>query len=605
MDSRRIEAFAVTAVEDRILNAGNFNPVFNKNDTLPSWDGEIFVYKGDVQSKDELIEVIPVQIKGTTQDKRKGGNFSYSVEVSDLKNYLNCKSGSVLYFVVFLEESEATVEKYIYYNKLLPYDLKLILSQCENQDRVSLEFKLFPHNKNEINDLLNEFIFDMKLQKAHVFSTPISMEEVVNARIVPIVYLRQNADTEKEPSFLEHLGKDFYGYISRQDNIQQPVFHGILHEVFQYIPTPIMIKSEMCYPSYRAVDYVDRKEFIFSDGIKFILPKNEYSVLNLQYVQRGRIAERLNDIRFLTKLKQHKEFSIGSYTVPYDVTQAASGSIKFDLLNDIVDLLSILKKFVAVLDVREEPNIEELRKEDILNLIDLTQVLISGSTIKMDCASRFVVNNYEIAGLNVLVFAELVEGSEGGYRLKNFNDVPNVMTMVDEDGIRCLTSIYAILNEDDFLHVSNINFDKMLHQLQSIPISKGHSHVMFRLVAHMLLAYDKSGDKRKDILKTAIQLAEWLEKNDSYSSQICLRLNKYDAIKRMRDLNEDEESDLLRISEDSELHYMLRTMAHLLLGHVKAVDYCFSKLSQEEKEICMTYPVWRFKNSPLSKKCNR
>lgn len=35
MDSRRIEAFAVKAVEDCILNAGNFNPVFNKNDTLP------------------------------------------------------------------------------------------------------------------------------------------------------------------------------------------------------------------------------------------------------------------------------------------------------------------------------------------------------------------------------------------------------------------------------------------------------------------------------------------------------------------------------------------------------------------------------------------
>lgn len=594
MNAGRIESLAVTAVKEVILHAGNFNPVFNENDTLPSWDGEIFVYKGEVQSKDELIEVIPVQIKGTTQDKRKGGNFCYSVEVSDLKNYLNCKSGSVLYFVVFLEESEATVEKYIYYKKLLPYDLKLILSQCENQDRVSLEFKLFPHNKNEINDLLNEFIFDMKLQKAHVFSTPISMEEVVNARIVPIVYLRQNADTEKEPSCLEHLGKDFYGYISRQDNIQQPVFHGVLHEVCQYVPTPIMIKSEMCYPSYRAVDYVDRKEFVFSDGIKFILPKNEYSVLNLQYVQRGRIAERLNDIRFLTKLKQHKEFSIGSYTVPYDVTQAASGSIKFDLLNDIVDLLSILKKFVEVLDVREEPNIEELRKEDILNLIDLTQVLISGSTIKMDCASRFVVNNYEIAGLNVLVFAELVEGPEGGYRLKNFNDVPNVMTMVDEDGIRCLTSIYAILNEDDFLHVSNINFDKMLHQLQSIPISKGHSQVLSRLVVHMLLAYDKSGDKRKDILNAVIKLAEWLEEHDQYSDQVYKTLNKLEAYKRSRELNEQENEELFGIAEQTELPPIYRSLAYVLLGEQRSAERFFKQVPADIQKIVREYPIFRF-----------
>ncbi len=596
MNAERIESFAVTAVKDAILNAGNFNPVINENDKLPSWDGEIYAYKGSTQRKEDLIEIIPLQVKGTSRDKRKGDKFSYLVEVSDLKNYLNCKSGSVLYFVVFLEERDNKVEKYIYYNKLLPYDLKHLLSHCGNQDSVTLEFKLLPHNKNEVNDLLHEFIFHMKLQKAHVFSTPVSLEEVVNERMIPIVYLRQNANSKKEPSILEHLGKDYYGYISRQDNIQQPVFHGILHEVSQYVPVPIMIKSDMCYPSYRAVDYVDRKEFVFSDGIKFILPKKESPEFNLQYAQRGRIAERLHDIHFLTKLKQHKEFSIGSYTVSYDVTQAASGSIKFDLLNDIVDLLSILKKFVEVLDVREEPKIEELRKEDILNLIDLTQVLISGSSIKMDCSSQFIVNNYEIAGLNVLVFAELTERASGGYRLKNFNDVPNVVTMIDEDGIRCQTSIYAILNEEDFLRVSNINFEKMLHQLQSIPMSKGHSHVLFRLVAHMLLAYDKSGDKRKDILKTAIQLAEWQEKNDSYSSQTDLCLNKYEAIKRMRDLNDFEEADILRISEDSEQHLILRAKAHLLLGQIKSADYCFSQLSQDEKEIFITYPVWRFKN---------
>ena len=107
----RIETIAVTAVKEAILNAGNFDPVFNEKDTLPSWDGSIYVYKGSTQSKKELIEVIPVQIKGTTQNKRKDGKFNYSVEVADLKNYLSCKSGSVLYFVVCIEEGNAGIQK--------------------------------------------------------------------------------------------------------------------------------------------------------------------------------------------------------------------------------------------------------------------------------------------------------------------------------------------------------------------------------------------------------------------------------------------------------------------------------------------------------------
>lgn len=596
MDSKRIEAFAVMAVEERILNAGNFNPVFNKNDTLPSWDGEILVYKGEVQSKNELIEVIPVQIKGTIQDKRRDGKFNYSVEVADLKNYLSCKSGSVLYFVVYIKKVNEGIQKAIYYNKLLPYDLKRILSLCDNQNTVTLAFDPFPEKKEEIACLLHDVARDIKKQRACINAREITLEDLKSEQGIPILTISRtvpNTKSLQNPATM--LGFDGYFYTERQDNLFQPVIHGRIDGISQNVPVPILIKSDIYYTSYQTVDYLDRKEFVLSEGVRFILSK-EKCVFNLQYSQKGRISEQLNDAQFLLKLSKHKEFSIGTHTIPFDLKDAISNTINFALLNDIINLLSLFKKFIEVLDVRDEPNIEDVNENDIQNLTRLTGFIADGNLAKTDYKTQFVVNNYEIAGLNVLVFAEYVEGTEGGYRMKNFNDVSNIVTMKVEDGTRYQTSIYAILTEEDFLKVSNINFKKMLNNLQTIPMSEGHSQVLTRLVAHMLLAYDKSGDKRTDILNTAIKLAEWQEKNDTQTSQTYLRLNKYEAIKRSRALNNDEENDLLEIAEDAEQHLMLRATAHLLLGQIKSADYCFSQLSPDEKQIFITYPVWRFKN---------
>ena len=143
------EIVAVDTVSLAIATSGNFKPDIKKNDKLPSWDGEILVYLSNKKEKKGLYDVIPVQVKGTERDSRVAGRFKYSVQTADLRNFLECRSGTTLFFVVYIHEGKEETICDIYYEKFLPFDLKHILKEYENQDTVTITFRPFPKKRKK------------------------------------------------------------------------------------------------------------------------------------------------------------------------------------------------------------------------------------------------------------------------------------------------------------------------------------------------------------------------------------------------------------------------------------------------------------------------
>lgn len=87
MDSEKI---ATNHVELAISKAGHLVSHINSNDKEPSWDGDVEVYKksGHVHAKADLILKVPVQVKGHIKPNLKKKSIKYSIQYSDLRNYL-------------------------------------------------------------------------------------------------------------------------------------------------------------------------------------------------------------------------------------------------------------------------------------------------------------------------------------------------------------------------------------------------------------------------------------------------------------------------------------------------------------------------------------
>lgn len=591
MDSKRIEAFAVMAVEERILNAGNLNPVFNKNDTLPSWDGEILVYKGEVQSKNELIEVIPVQIKGTTQNKRKDGKFNYSVEVADLKNYLSCKSGSVLYFVVYIEEGNAGIQKTIYYNKLLPYDLKRILSLCDNQNTVTLAFAPFPEKKEEIACLLHDVARDIKKQRACINAREITLEDLKSEQGIPILTIsRTVTNAKKQQAPVSLLGYDGYFYAERQDNLQQPVIHGRIGGIGVTMKRLISVDGVTYYDTCERFEYTDKQVLKIGNAIEFVFPKNDKSKISLNVNLSWKLSEDIRDVSFLLALFEHKQLKLDDVVVPLDLQ--ASSDCKFDVevLRQHLDTCQMIQRLMMALDVTQDLDFSELRDDQHEGLSRLYGFIIEKNRAKVEFQSDYGIIEPVIGNLKILLFAISNKQNEHCYEIRSFSDIRNIVTT--EDGNQ--TTPFISLSVEQILHANNIKYENFFQQLETIPLSESHVKGVTQLLHKMLLAYDKSEDKRSDILSYALILSEWLEEHDRYSDHIYKTLNKMEAIKRSRELNEQENEELFGIAEQAELLPIYRSLAYALLGEQRSADRFFKKVPADIQKSVQEYPIFRF-----------
>ena len=109
MDSEKI---ATNHVELAISKAGHLVSHINSNDKEPSWDGDVEVYKksGHVHAKADLILKVPVQVKGHIKPNLKKKSIKYSIQYSDLRNYLYV--GGTIFFVVYFDKEDEDSDPY-------------------------------------------------------------------------------------------------------------------------------------------------------------------------------------------------------------------------------------------------------------------------------------------------------------------------------------------------------------------------------------------------------------------------------------------------------------------------------------------------------------
>lgn len=585
------EIVAVDAVSLAIATSGNFKPDIKKNDKLPSWDGEIFVYLSNKKKKKGLYDVIPVQVKGTERDSRVAGGFKYPVQIADLRNFLECRSGTTLFFVVYIHEGKEETICDIYYEKFLPFDLKHILKEHENQDTVTITFRPFPKKKKERARLIYDIVRDMKRQRATIAADTVTLETILKESSNPILNVALTIDKEEDsntPFFL--LGRDYYFYTKRQDNILQPVMHGRIDGISIPIQCPVLINGIEYYSMYERVEHSNCIVFKIGEAIEFVLPKDDSPEMKLRIHTSWKLSEDIRDITFLLKLLEHKEMSLGEIKLPCNLTANSKHGINIDAMKQHLESCQMIQNLMNAMDVSRDFDLAQVKEEQWAELCRLYGFIIEGNKARIEFESDYGVIAPEIGNLKILLFAIADKQNEHCYQIRSFSDIRNIVT--SEDG--CLTSPFVGLDEEQILHVDNIKYENFFQQLETIPLSESHVKAVTQLLHKMLLAYDKSEDKRSDILSYAINLSDWLEEHDQYSDQVYKTLNKLEAYKRSRELNEQENEELFGIAEQTELPPIYRSLAYALLGEQRSADRFFKKVPVEIQKNVREYPIFRF-----------
>lgn len=577
-----IEKLAVSAIEDVMSRTDYIAPYVNSGDREPCWDGNLYVYS-DVSKKNEHYKgKVLVQVKGKRCEEFSNGEFKYPIRVTDLKNY--SIEGGTIYFVVQIKDDG---EKKIYYNPLLPYELNRILKDVGKKNTVSISMYEFPMEKDEITNVIFNFIRDKDSQ----------------------VLLRNGADISIE-SFIEQFGVDKISYTFSYTGLgydrSKPYQYLFNHDVYLYaeckelnikVPIDHLWRAEICkmrmdgevrigdivfYNEYDVAHKVDADEIHI--GKCFELVMNHDGKTSMRYTLQGNLFERIRAEKMMVELIRENVLFLNGVRLELSPSEEEMKSFNLEKMESHLKHLQEVKEtleFFGVTIPLECSNLTDKDEERI-------RILISARRgVK---AFRFIESNIPplahitIGNLKILLYFK--PNVDGSYYIGNYLECEIEVKGQFVDGNKFDTSKFTTLEEKDFISISNLNVRAVVDELISIN-NRGHNEKVNITLLELIKAYDNV--KKEVMLEEAIRLASWLY--DVEKTDIAL-INLFQCYLRKRGLTEEEEEQVVRIVASNQEDTLIKAGAYILLRNTKRVETLLNELPQDVRDIFMKYPIY-------------
>ena len=218
VDTTIIEMSAVNKLEASLLSTGMIVPNISKADKVPSWDGEILLYKTKEDlSKGNLSGTIPVQVKGTMVERFEKKKAVFQADVRDLRNYYN--DNGAMFFLVQLKDFDTYK---IYYASLLSFDLRRLLEQAEGQKTKQITLEVFPYKyRDGVVRVVSDFIIN-KNKRAQLLPDVRSLADLEKSKmeVEKLEFSIPHFGVKNEDEmFSEILARPIYVYAKPQHKI--------------------------------------------------------------------------------------------------------------------------------------------------------------------------------------------------------------------------------------------------------------------------------------------------------------------------------------------------------------------------------------------------
>lgn len=101
MDSQSIEGIAVSKVSLFLYRAKQMLPYISIQDKMPTWDGNILLYRRDGKKAEDILGQLNVQVKGKiSEELLDKSEISYQIEYKHLRNF---RITPTIFFVVIMD----------------------------------------------------------------------------------------------------------------------------------------------------------------------------------------------------------------------------------------------------------------------------------------------------------------------------------------------------------------------------------------------------------------------------------------------------------------------------------------------------------------------
>lgn len=599
LDSKAIETIAVSAVKNSIVLSEFLDPIISENDKEPSWDGFVYIYEDKSKKKSKLSGRIPIQVKGKECDDHSKNTISFPMSTVDLKNYLY--DGGCILFVVYIKKNG--VANKIYYNELIPIKLRQLLKEAKNKNSKTIYLKEFPSDNNRKANIFFSCLKNCKKQASFTECKIFSLEELekqenIENIIIPFSSLGYN----------NHIN----ALINNEIYIYAKIKGSTALQPIDIIPTNLHIKEEkeatitidnkIFYSNYHVIKNVKETILCYGDSFRIIFNEKADSC-RIKYKNSNKIRILAKDLDFALTYLDKGYFKVDDIEFTQDYK-----SLNFPNFNIQIEQENLLfaKKIVQVLDMLgcdDDIDINVLSDKDWMNLNILIEAFVDEKIIKglQDDLPPLVF--IDVGKLRFLVYLKKCKG-KGSYRIFDFFKTNLSVVYEDENNIgeKIPTSQFSVLKVNDFLTLSNIDFDILLPSFKSIE----HHYSIFDEANIFLLvllnAYDRADDSRKEkLLKTCKDFSEWISEAPEDKLNYEIRtLNVLQTIKRYRDFNNDEIRILYSIVENGDTREDFIVGAYLLLGQQQAAEIHFEKMSEEEQNNFKEYPIYHFWKTELN-----
>lgn len=577
-----IEKLATNAVNSSISKTDFLSTNINENDKEPSWDGHIYIYNSKIKRKNSLVGRVPIQVKGKRVKNINRDQITYPVNITDLRNYFN--DGGVIYFVVLLCQQDFIPR--IFYACLLPVKIQNLLKECSNTTSISLKLIQFPDDNQEKCEIFLNFFKDKVKQSPE--NKFFSLDEV------PSIYNVQFEVTTFGPHRdpLEYLFSHETYLYAVKDGIKIPIdFLGTVNQSSTVINKTVFIGNREFYKSYNVVRKKDRYEIHLGKSNVLTFPGDLSCTFNFRL--QGNLKERILDQEFLLALIKTEAITIDHCSLPFkEISKRFSSADKINIEKEL-ERLKAVKKALDILHVKQDLNVSKFTQRDINNTNLLIQAFVDGKPVSInEDIGSLAYSIIEISNLQLLLIFE--KQHNGQYSVKNFFEDTIAMVSINEKTKeKSRTSQFLILKKDNFIKLSNINYEKICESIFSVKAYPNYFAEVNMLALEMLSAYDDAPSKKNKLLDTAIKIFEWLLDNKHFDRSISL-LNLLQAIRRKRNLNDDEIGTLTKLVENGNQKEIIMVGAYLLLDNAASAKYHFLKLSEEEKNGFKKFPIYIF-----------
>lgn len=580
-NNRKTETLGVSYLSTFIDKHELLQSYFESNDKTPIWDGEIHVLKSSSEKKSEILGKVPVQIKTTRQ--KNDILKSFSLDISDLELYKS--NGGVVLFVVWLNEDNGLRD--IYYKSLPPLSIKNLLkkSKLKNKstNKKKLSIQIFKLDEKKMYPMLLDFINNSLKQYSFINVEAISVEDLPDDKTLKFYFYGQ----ERGEIFNYQEEHDlFMYYLDPKTGIEIPLENTIkIVETEEETDLIIKIGDYVFQDVKRHIFPDGRVELHFGEGFKMSFDVNE-KIFKFNYTRSNMLSKAIKSSQVLLELGKVGYINLNENKIELD-GQSISDITSRDLESDIKEMLKI-SNIMGKIGIKKDIDLSCFDKKSQRTI----NILYSGLVLKKNVSlnyNEWKLLHLKVANIHIITLYEF-KTDKSGTLIDIFKETPWCRRGEGEDALD--TSVFEVLEPNDWLKIDNCNFDAVITSYQRLVDNnlnyEGANNTIIKIVAAADMAEDNS--RSELLLNWAQSLSDW---NLEYfkNSEMAI-INDLQIKSRVRELNDEEKETLSKILVNNNGNDEICFGSSVLLKSKPQADLFWNKLDEETKERYIDFPIY-------------